>query len=58
MPSKNYILTKDVAQKKLHRMAYEIMERNAEEDHIILAGIKDNGLVIAKKMSRSTTSSL
>ena len=51
MPSKNYILTKDVAQKKLHRMAYEIMERNAEEDHIILAGIKDNGLVIAKKMS-------
>ena len=50
MPSKNYILTKEVAQKKLQRMAYEIIERNPGEDHIILAGIKENGLVIAKKM--------
>lgn len=31
-------------------MAYEILERNAEEEQIILAGIKENGLVIAKKM--------
>ena len=50
MSSKNYILTKEVAQKKLQRMAYEIIERNPGEDHIILAGIKENGLVIAKKM--------
>src|SRR5260221_6461752 len=50
MSSKNYILTKEVAQKKLQRMAYEILERNAEEDQIILAGIKENGLVIVKKM--------
>ena len=50
MSSKNYILTKEVAQKKLQRMAYEILERNEGEDHIILAGIKENGLIIAKKM--------
>src|SRR5258708_15079010 len=50
MSSKNYILTKEVAQKKLQRMAYEILERNQGEDEIILAGIKENGLVIAKKM--------
>lgn len=50
MSSKNYFLTKEVAQKKLQRMAYEIVERNTEEDNIILAGIIENGLVIAKKM--------
>jgi len=48
--NKNYILTKEVAEKKLQRMAYEIVERNPGEDNIILAGIKENGLVIAKKM--------
>src|SRR3954462_7580215 len=52
MPLKNYILTKEVVQKKLQRMAYEIIERNPGEDHIILAGIKDNGLVIAEKMAK------
>ncbi|MEO6329228.1 MAG: phosphoribosyltransferase family protein [Ginsengibacter sp.] len=51
MSSKNYILTKEVAQKKLQRMAYEILERNTDENYIILAGIKENGLVIAKKMA-------
>jgi len=50
MPSRNYILTKEVAQRKLQRMAYEIIERNPGEDHLILAGIVENGLVIAKKM--------
>lgn len=51
MPDKNYILTKEIALKKLQRMAYEILERNEGEDEIIFAGIKDNGLVIAKKMA-------
>ena len=50
MTSKNYILTKEIAEKKLQRMAYEIAERNAGEDSLILAGIKDSGLVIAKKI--------
>lgn len=46
--SKNYILTGEVADKKLRRMAYEILEHNADEDVIILAGIREHGSVIAK----------
>lgn len=41
------ILTGDVALKKLQRMAYELVERNGDEDELILAGIKQNGLTIA-----------
>ena len=43
----HFILSKEVAYKKLERMAYEIVERNMEEDKIILAGIKESGLIIA-----------
>ena len=50
MSNKNYILTREVAEKKLQRMAYEIVERNAGESHLILAGIKESGLIIAKKI--------
>ena len=46
--SKNYILTGEVAAKKLRRMALEILENNADEQAIILAGIRDNGSVIAQ----------
>ena len=42
-----YILSADVAHKKLQRMAYEILEKNAGEAKIILAGIKENGVIIA-----------
>ncbi len=47
---KNYILSADVAEKKLVRMAYEILENNIGESHIILAGIKQNGYVMATKL--------
>lgn len=50
MGEKKYILTREVAEKKLLRMAYEIVERNHGETGIILAGIKENGLVIAEKI--------
>lgn len=46
--SKNYILTGEVADKKLRRMAYEILEHNAAEEGVILAGIREHGSVIAK----------
>jgi pyrimidine operon attenuation protein / uracil phosphoribosyltransferase len=49
--SKNYILNAAVAEKKLRRMALEIAERNYNEPQLILIGIKDHGLVIAKKIS-------
>ena len=45
---KNYILTGEVASKKLRRMALEILENNAEEQGIVLAGIREHGSVIAR----------
>ena len=47
---KNYILTKEVAGNKLRRMAYEILENNFEESHLILAGIRESGSVIARNI--------
>jgi pyrimidine operon attenuation protein / uracil phosphoribosyltransferase len=53
MPSieKNYILSADAAKKKMRRMAYEILENNTEADHILFAGIADNGLVVARAIA-------
>ncbi len=48
MASENFILSAEIALKKMQRMALEIVERNAGEKQLILAGIKDNGLIIAK----------
>lgn len=45
---KKYILTQQVAEKKLRRMAYEILESNSGERQLILAGIRENGSVIAE----------
>jgi pyrimidine operon attenuation protein/uracil phosphoribosyltransferase len=42
------ILSKEIAYRKLQRMAYEIAERNIDEEQIILAGIKENGNIIAQ----------
>jgi pyrimidine operon attenuation protein / uracil phosphoribosyltransferase len=49
---KNYILTQQVAEKKLRRMAYEILENNAAEQQLILAGIRDSGSVIARVIQK------
>lgn len=46
--SRNYILTQEVADRKLRRMAYEIFENNTDEQDIILAGIREHGSVIAR----------
>lgn len=47
---KKYILTGAVAAMKLKRMAYEILENNKDESHIILAGIRESGSVIARQL--------
>lgn len=52
MPDRKYILDKEVAAKKLQRMAYEIIENNIDEPKIILAGIKENGCVVAKSIQK------
>ncbi|MBL7744251.1 MAG: phosphoribosyltransferase [Chitinophagaceae bacterium] len=49
---KNYILDQAVAEKKLRRMALEIIEENYDEKGIILAGIRDSGSVVAKCIQR------
>ena len=45
---KKYILSKEVVEKKLRRMAFEILENNVDEKQIILAGIRESGSVVAK----------
>ena len=52
MPDRKYILDQEVATKKLERMAYEILEDNIDEGNIILAGIPENGTVIAKNIQK------
>jgi pyrimidine operon attenuation protein/uracil phosphoribosyltransferase len=49
--SKNYLLTQEVAEKKMARMALEIAEQLSHESQpVILIGIKESGMVIAEKM--------
>jgi len=50
--TKNYILDKAIAAKKLKRMAYEILENNINEDYIILAGIRESGSVVARNIQQ------
>ena len=45
---KKYILSEQTANMKLRRMAFEIVENNREEKRIFLAGILENGMVIAR----------
>ncbi len=51
-PQKKYILSKEVAGKKLRRMAFEIFENNFDEKEIILAGISENGSVVARVIQK------
>lgn len=47
---KKYILTSDKAMMKLRRMAFEILERNNGISSIFIAGIKENGFVVAQEL--------
>ncbi|UPK68317.1 phosphoribosyltransferase family protein [Chitinophaga filiformis] len=51
METKNVILTQDVIEKKIKRIAYEIYEHNSDEQEIILAGIWDRGMILAEKIA-------
>jgi len=53
---KNYILSADAAAMKMRRMAFEILENNAEEDHIVFAGIAANGLAVANSIAATYNS--
>jgi pyrimidine operon attenuation protein/uracil phosphoribosyltransferase len=52
MANKNYVLTKEAAQEKLHRMALEIAENISEDKApLVLIGVRQSGLAIAEKIS-------
>lgn len=52
MSEKKYILSKEAAEEKLHRMALEIAENISEDDApLVLIGIRQSGLAIAEKLS-------
>ncbi len=46
----NVILTHDEIVHKIKRIAYQIYESNVDEKELILAGIENNGYVLAKKL--------
>jgi pyrimidine operon attenuation protein / uracil phosphoribosyltransferase len=48
----NQILDEATIRKKLKRMALEILEKNAEEKELILAGIRENGNVVAENIRK------
>lgn len=52
MAGKKYILNKEVAAKKMERMAYEIIEHNMDEDKVVLAGIRENGSIVANNIQK------
>ena len=52
---RKYILSKEIAGKKLRRMALELVERNYDEPQLVLVGIKENGIVIADKLANHLT---
>lgn len=49
---KNYILDQFVAEKKMRRMALEILENNQDEKELVLAGIRGSGSVVAKSIQK------
>lgn len=51
MMEKKYILDEGAVKMKIRRMAFEILENNAGEQHIILAGIFENGSVLARQLA-------
>ena len=52
MEQRKQIMTAEVANKKLRRMALQVVEQNYNETQLILIGIKASGSVIAEKISQ------
>ena len=55
MDTKKYILDSATAEKKLRRMALEVVENNPDEKEVILAGIRESGTVIARAIQQMIT---
>jgi pyrimidine operon attenuation protein/uracil phosphoribosyltransferase len=53
--SKTLVLDKKQLQQKLDRLAWQIYEQNYKEKSIIIAGIADRGVLLAKKIADKLT---
>ncbi len=53
--SKTLVLDKKQVQQKLDRLAWQIYEQNYKEKSIIIAGIADRGVLLAKKIADKLT---
>ena len=53
--SKTLVLDKKQLQQKLDRLAWQIYEQNYKEKDIIIAGIANRGVLIAKKIAKKLT---
>lgn len=49
---KKYILDKETTARKLKRLAFEIAERNYNEQQMFFAGIRQSGLTVAKLLAK------
>ena len=54
---KRYILQQDIIEKKLNRLALEIIENNIEEKELVFVGIDPSGVIVAKKLQKIITAS-
>ncbi len=50
---KRYILQSDIIEKKLNRLALEIIENNIDEKELVFAGIEEKGVLLAKKLQKT-----
>ena len=51
--TKSIILNHQEIKHKIRRIAYQIYESNVYEDEIILAGVQENGYLLAKKLKQN-----
>lgn len=52
MAAKNYILNREAAEQKLHRITLELAESlNGDTEPVVLIGIRNSGTVIAEKIA-------
>ncbi|MBO9619311.1 MAG: phosphoribosyltransferase [Niabella sp.] len=49
---KKYILNADAVEKKMQRLALELIENNLYEKELILVGIEESGVVLAKNIQQ------
>lgn len=56
MAKDNLILDKNQVLQKIKRIAYEIYERNLQEEEIIISGVEDMGYVLAKMIVKELES--